>query len=41
VRGQNWQEAFVFFKHEVEGKAPLIAKQFLDLTGVSPLKLAA
>lgn len=29
VRSQNWRDAFVFFKHEDEGKAPLMARQFL------------
>jgi uncharacterized protein YecE (DUF72 family) len=28
---QNWQDAFIFFKHEDEGKAPLMAKRFLEL----------
>jgi uncharacterized protein YecE (DUF72 family) len=28
VRGQGWQEAFVFFKHEDEGKGPLYAQAF-------------
>lgn len=31
VRKQNWQEAFVFFKHEDEGKGPQFAKQFMEL----------
>ncbi|MEX2219054.1 MAG: DUF72 domain-containing protein [Phycisphaerales bacterium] len=31
VRGQGWGEAFVFFKHEDEGKGPEMARQFLDL----------
>jgi len=31
VRQQNWQEAFIFFKHEDEGKAPQMAKRFLEL----------
>jgi uncharacterized protein YecE (DUF72 family) len=31
VRAQNWREAFVFFKHEDEGKAPQMAKRFIDL----------
>ncbi len=31
VRQQPWQDAFVFFKHEDEGKAPLMAKRFLEL----------
>jgi uncharacterized protein YecE (DUF72 family) len=33
VRGQNWREAFVFFKHEEEGKGPAMAKRFLELAG--------
>ena len=31
VREQNWREAFIFFKHEEEGKGPKMAKQFLKL----------
>jgi uncharacterized protein YecE (DUF72 family) len=31
VGEQNWRDAFVFFKHEDEGKAPLLAKRFLEL----------
>jgi uncharacterized protein YecE (DUF72 family) len=30
VRGQNWSEAFVFFKHEDEGTGPKLAGQFLQ-----------
>jgi uncharacterized protein YecE (DUF72 family) len=33
VRGQQWSDAFVFFKHEDEGKAPVMAKRFLELAG--------
>jgi uncharacterized protein YecE (DUF72 family) len=33
ARQQNWDEAFVFFKHEDEGKGPLMAKRFLELAG--------
>ena len=29
VRQPGWQEAFIFFKHEDEGKGPAFAKQFL------------
>ena len=29
VRSQPWQEAFVFFKHEDEGIAPKMAREFL------------
>lgn len=31
IRAQQWQEAFVFFKHEDEGTGPKLAAQFLDL----------
>jgi uncharacterized protein YecE (DUF72 family) len=31
VRKQDWQDAFVFFKHEDEGKGPQLAKRFLEL----------
>jgi uncharacterized protein YecE (DUF72 family) len=31
VRKQDWRDAFVFFKHEDEGKGPQLAKRFLDL----------
>jgi len=37
VRQQNWQEAFIFFKHEDEGKGPQMARRFLDLAG-EPVK---
>lgn len=33
VRQQNWQDAFVFFKHEEEGKGPEMARRFLELAG--------
>jgi len=33
VRDQPWRDAFVFFKHEDEGKAPQMAKRFLELAG--------
>ncbi len=32
VRQQPWRDAFVFFKHEEEGKGPQMAKRFLELT---------
>jgi len=35
VREQNWLDAFVFFKHEDEGKAPLMGKRFLELADSS------
>jgi uncharacterized protein YecE (DUF72 family) len=31
VRKQKWQDVFVFFKHEDEGKGPQLAKRFLEL----------
>jgi uncharacterized protein YecE (DUF72 family) len=31
VRQQGWRDAFVFFKHEDEGKGPQLAKRFLEL----------
>jgi uncharacterized protein YecE (DUF72 family) len=31
VRKQNWQDVFVFFKHEDEAKGPQLAKRFLEL----------
>ena len=33
LRQQEWQDAYVFFKHEDEGKGPLMAKRFLELAG--------
>jgi uncharacterized protein YecE (DUF72 family) len=33
VREQDWRDAFVFFKHEDEGKGPALAKRFLELAG--------
>jgi uncharacterized protein YecE (DUF72 family) len=31
LRKQNWQDVFVFFKHEDEGKGPRMATRFLEL----------
>jgi uncharacterized protein YecE (DUF72 family) len=31
VQKQDWQDAFVFFKHEDEGKGPQMVKKFLEL----------
>jgi len=31
VRQQKWSDAFIFFKHEEEGKGPAMAKRFLEL----------
>ncbi len=35
VLGQDWQDVFVFFKHEDEGQGPLLAGRFLGLVGKS------
>src|SRR2546428_1682701 len=34
VRQQNWQDAFIFFKHEEEGKGPQMARRLLELYGM-------
>ncbi|APW64178.1 DUF72 domain-containing protein [Paludisphaera borealis] len=31
VREQDWEDAFVFFKHENEGKGPRMAERYLEL----------
>jgi uncharacterized protein YecE (DUF72 family) len=31
IRNQKWRDAFIFFKHEEEGKGPAMAKRFLEL----------
>ena len=31
VREPGWRDAFIFFKHEEEGKGPQMAKRFLEL----------
>ena len=33
VRQKDWRDAFIFFKHEEEGKGPQMAKRFLELAG--------
>lgn len=33
VAEQEWSEAYVFFKHEDEGAAPRLARQFLQVAG--------
>jgi uncharacterized protein YecE (DUF72 family) len=35
VQDQDWQAAFVFFKHEDEGKGPLMAKRYMELAGAA------
>jgi uncharacterized protein YecE (DUF72 family) len=32
IRAQGWDEAYVFFKHEDEGKGPRFASRFIELT---------
>ena len=34
VKQQQWREAFVFFKHEEEGKGPEMARRFLELAAL-------
>jgi uncharacterized protein YecE (DUF72 family) len=36
IESQPWDEAFVFFKHEVEGKGPKFAREFLGVEPASP-----
>jgi uncharacterized protein YecE (DUF72 family) len=38
VQEQNWNDAFVFFKHEDEGTGPKLAAQFLRLRESLPQK---
>jgi len=33
IRQPGWQDAFIFFKHEDEGKGPQMARRFLELAG--------
>jgi len=35
MRAQEWEEAFVFFKHEDEGKGPALAARFLEIASRS------
>jgi uncharacterized protein YecE (DUF72 family) len=37
VNDQNWEEAFVFFKHEDEGTGPKLAAQFIELAAQADL----
>lgn len=41
LRQQRWRDAFVFFKHEDEGKGPRLAKRFLELVGPTTVADAA
>ncbi len=40
VQSQEWNDVFVFFKHEDEGTGPKLAGQFLNLAGNTPNKSA-
>jgi len=33
VQQQDWKEAFIFFKHEEEGRGPEMARRFVELAG--------
>jgi uncharacterized protein YecE (DUF72 family) len=34
VRQQDWRDAYVFFKHEDEGKGPMLARKFIELAQI-------
>ena len=36
IESQPWEEAFVYFKHEDEGKGPKFAREFLAVAPASP-----
>lgn len=36
VRQQDWQDAFVFFKHEESGRGPQLVQRFLELAAQQP-----
>ena len=38
ILGEPWQEAFVFLKHEEEGKGPKLAARLIDLCGASAVR---
>ena len=40
VRARGWQTAYVFFKHEDEGKGPKLAAKFRALRAAAPPALA-
>jgi uncharacterized protein YecE (DUF72 family) len=41
IGAQPWQEAYVFFKHEDEGAAPVLARQLLAIVhGLAPEEVA-
>jgi uncharacterized protein YecE (DUF72 family) len=33
IRGENWSEAYVFFKHEDDGTAPKFARRLMEIVG--------
>ncbi len=35
IRGQNWSEAYAFFKHEEAGTGPKLAARFMEICGVA------
>jgi len=37
VRAQNWDTAYVFFKHEDEGTGPKLAKRFEEIVAGSAM----
>jgi uncharacterized protein YecE (DUF72 family) len=37
IKQQKWKDAYIFFKHEDEGKGPAMAKRFLQLNGSQAL----
>ena len=40
IRGQQWERAYVFFKHEEEGLGPKLARRFQELAGAAPKRSA-
>jgi uncharacterized protein YecE (DUF72 family) len=36
IQAQPWAEAFIFFKHEDEGKGPAFASAFMEVAGPQP-----
>jgi len=36
IQIQNWEKAFVFFKHEDAGTGPKLAAQFMKISGATP-----
>jgi uncharacterized protein YecE (DUF72 family) len=38
IRQPSWQDGYIFFKHEDEGKGPQMARRFLELAGETATK---